>query len=405
MKRILTFTRLFIPAMIFSSVLIISGILGYNFKGGFNMGIDFRAGLIQEVQLASRAFSIGYDGPGNAVVSLSNTSLTIAVSGAGVQGFTYQYLLSDYGTIGTFAYALNQVEGITVTTVAPGSAPFKQLVLDTQSPPTLPPSTAEGDQIYWVHYLPAEAAPVPLEEVRSALSAFGDPAIQVLGDPAERHFMVRLQDSDIKENFSTADIGKALESRFGEGEAAVTSSNYVGSRFSQNLASQAIWLLGATLLLILIYASVRFKPRFAIGAVLGIIHDGLIMMGFIVWTGMEFNTTTIAAIMTILGYSINDTIVIFDRIRETMKIYPDDDFKTVLNRAITETLSRTFITTLTTMLAVISLYIFTTGSMKDFALALLVGLVSGVYSTIFIASGFVYLWQRKFGSKMKTEET
>jgi len=401
MKRILTFTRLFIPAMIFSLILIICGITGYKLKGGFNMGIDFRAGLIQEVQLAPRAFSIGYDGPGNAVVSLSNTNLTIAVSGAGVQGFTYQYLLSDYDTIGTFAYALNQVEGITVTTAAPGSASFKQLVLDTQSAPALPPSTAEGDQIYWVHYLPTGAAPVPLEEVRSALSAFGDPAIQVLGDPTERHFMVRLQDSEIKENFTTADIGKALESRFGEGEAAVTSSNYVGSRFSQNLASQAIRLLGATLLLILIYASIRFKPCFAIGAVLGIIHDGLIMVGFIVWTGMEFNTTTIAAIMTILGYSINDTIVIFDRIRETIKIYPDDDFKTVLNRAITETLSRTFITTLTTMLAVISLYIFTTGSMKDFALALLVGLVSGVYSTIFIASGFVYLWEKNFGSKIE----
>ncbi|MDR2701764.1 MAG: protein translocase subunit SecF [Spirochaetaceae bacterium] len=403
MKRILTFSRLFLPAMIFSSVLIISGIAGYKFKGGFNMGIDFRAGLIQEVQLASRAFSISYDGPGNAVVSLSNTSLTIAVSGAGVQGFTYQYLLSDYGTIGAFAYALNQVEGISVTSAAPGSSSFSQLVLDAQSAPVLPPSTAEEDQTYWVHYLPSGAAPVPLEEVRSALSVFGEPAIQVLGDPAERHFMVRLQDSDIKEDFTTADIGKALEGRFGEGEAAITSSNYVGSRFSKNLANQAIWLLGATLLLILIYASVRFKPQYAVGAVLGIIHDGLIMVGFIVWTGMEFNTTTIAAIMTILGYSINDTIVIFDRIRETVKIYPDDDFKTVLNRAITETLSRTFITTLTTMLAVISLYVFTTGSMKDFALALLVGLVSGVYSTIFIASGFVYFWERKFAGK--TEET
>jgi preprotein translocase subunit SecF len=402
MKRILTFTRLFFPAMVFSSILIISGIMGYWIKGGFNMGIDFRAGLIQEVQLASRAFSISYDGPGNAVISLSNTSLTITVSGAGVPGFTYQYLLSDYGTIGAFAHALNQVEGISVTTAASGSASFRQLVLDAQSAPVLPPSTAE-EETYWVHYLPSGAAPVPLEDVRSALFVFGEPAIQVLGDPVERHFMIRLQDSDIKENFTATDIGKALESRFGEGEVAVTSSNYVGSRFSQNLASQAIWLLGATLLLILIYASLRFKPRFAVGAVLGIIHDGLIMVGFIVWTGMEFNTTTIAAIMTILGYSINDTIVIFDRIRETVKIYPDDDFKTILNRAITETLSRTFITTLTTMLAVISLYIFTTGSMKDFALALLVGLVSGVYSTIFIASGFVFFCERKFAGK--TEET
>jgi preprotein translocase subunit SecF len=107
---------------------------------------------------------------------------------------------------------------------------------------------------------------------------------------------------------------------------------------------------------------------------------------------MEFNTITIAAVLTILGYSINDTIVIFDRIRETRRIYPDDDFRSILDRAVSETLSRTVITTLTTMLAVVSLYIFTTGSIRDFALCLIVGMISGVYSTIFIASGFVLFW-------------
>jgi preprotein translocase subunit SecF len=117
------------------------------------------------------------------------------------------------------------------------------------------------------------------------------------------------------------------------------------------------------------------------------------MVAFITWTRMEFNTTTIAAILTILGYSINDTIVIFDRIRETRRIYPDDRFVDILDRSLSETLSRTIITTATTMLAVLSLYIFTTGSMKDFALALLVGMVSGVYSTIFIASGFANFWE------------
>ncbi|MDR0878451.1 MAG: protein translocase subunit SecF, partial [Treponema sp.] len=100
-------------------------------------------------------------------------------------------------------------------------------------------------------------------------------------------------------------------------------------------------------------------------------------------------------------YSINDTIFIFDRIRETRRIYPDDKFVDTLDRALTETLSRTIITTLTTMLAVVSLYIFTTGSMKDFALALLVGMVSGVYSTIWIASGFVNLWEVQKNKKAR----
>jgi preprotein translocase subunit SecF len=126
--------------------------------------------------------------------------------------------------------------------------------------------------------------------------------------------------------------------------------------------------------------------------VLAIAHDALIMVTFIVWTRMEFNTTTIAAILTILGYSINDTIVIFDRVRESRRIYPEESFVNILDRSLSETLSRTLITTITTMIAVLSLFIFTTGSMKEFALALLVGMVSGVYSTIFIAVGFTNFW-------------
>jgi preprotein translocase subunit SecF len=187
----------------------------------------------------------------------------------------------------------------------------------------------------------------------------------------------------------------ALEAAFGEGEVVVTRSDFVGSRFSAQLASQAGILLFLTMLLILAYVSVRFKPQFAIGAVLAIAHDALIMVAFIAWSRMEFATTTIAAILTILGYSINDTIVIFDRIRETRRLFPDDTFSGQLDRSITETLGRTVITTLTTMLAVLSLYIFASGSMKDFALALLVGMVSGVYSTIFIACGFANFWDRK----------
>ena len=396
MKRIIHFSRFFIPAVIVSLAIIIFGLAGYFTLGGFNMGIDFRAGLIQEVQLVSRAFSLSYDGPGNAVISLNNTALNITVSGVGVHGYNAQYLLSDYNTVGAFAQAVNQVEGITANPAVPASTLFRTFVLDAQAAPILPPSETGG---FWIHYLPLDAGIVSLDEVRSALTAFGNPAVQILGNPAERRFMIRMQDSDIGKDFNTADISAALDKHFGTGETAVTSSNYVGSRFSKNLANQAVWLLSATLVLILIYAAIRFKPQFAVGAILGIIHDGLIMVAFIVWSRMEFNTTTIAAILTVLGYSINDTIVVFDRIRENIRIYPDDIFETVLNRATTETLNRTFITTITTMLAVLSLYIFTTGSMKDFALATIVGLVSGPYSTIFIANAAVLFWEKKLKRK------
>ncbi len=139
----------------------------------------------------------------------------------------------------------------------------------------------------------------------------------------------------------------------------------------------------------MIYCSLRFQPAYAVGAVLSVVHDALIMVAFIVFTRMEFNTSSIAAILTIVGYSINDTIVIYDRIREKVKFNPNAPFRENMNRGVTETLSRTFITVLTVLLAAISLYVFTSGNIKDFSLAIIVGLISGTYSSVFIASAFV----------------
>ena len=399
MKRIVQFSRYFIPAAIISLLLVGAGAARL-ISDGFNLGIDFQAGLIEEVQLVPHAFSLAYDGPGNAVVSLSSSALTITISGVGVQGFSSQYLLSDYNTIDAFAFAINQIEGITAVSAA-GSTPFRSLAMDSATVPILPASDMER---YYMYYLPVEAETVSLEELRTALAVFPNPAVQVLGDPSERRFLIRMQDSDLRPGFNTAEIGQALENHFGRGEVAITSSNYVGSRFSQNLVDQVIWLISGTLVLILIYIVIRFKPQFAVGAVIGIINSSFIVVAFIVWSRMEFNVPTIAAILTVMGYSVNDTIVVFDRIRENLTKFPDDDFEMLLNRATTETLSRTFITMLTTLLAVVSLYIFTVGSMKDFALAVIVGLIAGPFSTIFIANGAVLFWEKKIKRKIKPKE-
>jgi len=184
-------------------------------------------------------------------------------------------------------------------------------------------------------------------------------------------------------------LKQAFVAAFGEENLAVISTDFVGSRFSKSLAQQAVWLVLATLVLIWVYAAFRFRWDFAVGAVLAIMHDALIMVAFVVWSRMQFNSTTIAAILTIIGYSINDTVVVFDRIRENMKFHPEMNITDILNLSQTEMLGRSIITTVTTMLAVTSLFVFTTGDMKSFALALLVGMTSGVYSTIFIASAFI----------------
>jgi preprotein translocase subunit SecF len=387
--KIIRFSKLFIPSAVFSSILIAAGLAGYFIKGGFNLGVDFQAGLIQEVQFAPPALGLTWHGRGNASVSFDRGNLYVVVSGAGVDNVTHSFSFAAYPTVGALSAALDAQDGLELVMFAPAGASSSLLIQSAQVNPQL------GADPYIVHYLPEDSAEIPIEDVRAALTPLGTVSVQVLGESSERRFMIRMEDSELgAENSIPAEkVIAALEGRFGDNGVAVTRSDYVGSRFSKQLTDQTGLLMALTLVLILIYASIRFKPQFAIGAVLAIAHDALIMTGFITWTRMEFNTTTIAAILTILGYSINDTIVVFDRIRENRRIRPDGCFVDILDRSLSETLSRTIITTITTMLAVLSLYIFTTGSMKDFALSLLAGMVSGVYSTIFIASGFANFWE------------
>jgi preprotein translocase subunit SecF len=385
--RIIRFSKLFLPTAILSTALIAAGLVAY-FLNGFNLGVDFQAGLIQEVQFAPTAISLTYSGRGNASVSMDRNGLYIVISGSGMEAATHSFPFAGYASIEDLNAALSMVEGLSAVNAAGAEASARNLVQSAQGNPLL------GAEPYAVHYLPDNLPEIPIEDVRSALSALGTVSVQVMGVPADRHFMIRLEDSEIDggQGVPAERIIDSLEEAFGEGGVAVTRSDYVGSRFSKQLSDQAGLLMGLTLLLILIYASIRFKPQFAIAAVLAIAHDAFVIVAFVAWTRMEFNTTTIAAVLTILGYSINDTIVIFDRIRENRRIYPDEKPVDTLDRSLTETLSRTIITTMTTMLAVLSLYIFTTGSMKDFALCMLVGMVSGVYSTVYIASGFVNFW-------------
>ncbi|MDR1900420.1 MAG: protein translocase subunit SecF [Treponema sp.] len=397
MKRIIRFSRFFLPAVIFSLILAAAGITGYALKG-FNLGVDFQAGFIQEVQFAPAALSLTWSGQGNAIFSFDRTNVYIVIAGAGVEGRTHAFPFSRYGTLGALADALgSQVEGIAVSLTAGRDVSSLWLMQSAQGNPQL------GSDPYVVHYIDPAAGAVNIRDVRDALTSLGETvSVQNLGNPEDRHFMIRLRfEEEGSAGIPAGRIVDSLEAYFGRGSVAVLRSDLVDQRFSRNLTDQAGRLLGLTLLIILIYASIRFKPQYAIGAVLALIHDALIMVAFISWSRMEFNTTTIAAILTILGYSINNTIVIFDRIRESRHIYPNSGFVDILDRSLSETLGRTIITTFTTMLAVLALYIFTTGSIKDFALALLVGLVSGAYSSMFIAPGFVNFWDRQSEKRKK----
>jgi len=145
---------------------------------------------------------------------------------------------------------------------------------------------------------------------------------------------------------------------------------------------------------ILVYVAFRYEFSFAVGAVLAVIHDVLMTIGCYWLSGREMNATFVAAVLTIIGFSINDTIVIFDRIREDLKLGLRGSFRELINQALNQTLSRTIITSGTVFLATVSLFVFGGGAINDFAFTFLVGIITGTYSSIYIASALVLWWHK-----------
>ena len=170
----------------------------------------------------------------------------------------------------------------------------------------------------------------------------------------------------------------------------------VGPSVGRDLKWAALWSVLWSIVILLVYISWRFEFRFAIGAIAALVHDVLITLGIFAVLSKEINLPTVAAFLTIIGYSLNDTIVVFDRIRENSQSLRGTDYQTVLNRSINQSLSRTVITSLTTLFVVLVIFIITTSGeeINTFALALIVGVVVGTYSSVFIASPIVYLWNR-----------
>lgn len=188
-------------------------------------------------------------------------------------------------------------------------------------------------------------------------------------------------------------VAEKLQAEFGEKSYEILETNFVGPRVGKDLRVKGIEAMVYTLLGMLIYISFRFEFRYALGAVLALLHDGIITMGALILTQREFNLSTIAAILTILGYSINDTIVIFDRIREGTKRLRRLPFHEMINTALNETLSRTILTSVTVFITVFFLWLLGGGVIHDFSFAMMVGVVTGTWSTIYIASSFVIWWE------------
>jgi len=233
-------------------------------------------------------------------------------------------------------------------------------------------------------------------EIRSALAPLSaSPVVQRLaGTETGEEYIVRMEVPEEE----TADFSKklqdTLDQAFGKGSVEIRGLEMVGPKVGRDLRESAIWATVIALVLLLIYMGFRFTLSMGLGAVLCLLHDLIIVYGFFVWTGREFNLTILAAILTVVGYDINDTIVLCDRVRDNVKAMKRNSLVEILNSAINQTLSRTVLTSGFTLLVVIALLVYGTTVLRDFAWALFVGMIFGTYSSIFVASPLVLALDR-----------
>ena len=234
--------------------------------------------------------------------------------------------------------------------------------------------------------LQPDLQPLSVEQVRTALADAGYPDAEILRmtDATSDHayFQIKSKNSETGD-----DIKEAMHKAFpGYYHAEPRSQEKVGPKVGGELKHKAVWAIFWAMLFIILYIWWRFQLTFGLAAVAALLHDVLITLGIFSITGKEVSLAVVAALLTIVGYSLNDTIVVFDRIREDLKVYRRESYESVINHSINETLNRTVITSLTTFLVVLALYIFGGPVIRDFSFALLIGVVVGTYSSIFIAS-------------------
>ncbi|MBL6673948.1 MAG: protein translocase subunit SecF [Candidatus Puniceispirillum sp.] len=229
--------------------------------------------------------------------------------------------------------------------------------------------------------------PADISGLRADLGqlGLGDISLQEFGTPTD--VLVRVQRQVGDEEAQIAAIA-AISSTLGD-SYDIRRTEFVGPTVGAELAEKGMLAVACALLAIMVYIWFRFEWQFSIAAILALAHDVLSTVGLFALTSFEFNLATVAAILTIAGYSINDTVVVFDRVRENLRRYKSYEIRDIINKSLNETLSRTVMTSFTTLLALLAITIFGGAVLRDFALAMIWGVLIGTYSSVFVAVGFL----------------
>jgi preprotein translocase subunit SecF len=245
---------------------------------------------------------------------------------------------------------------------------------------------------------------VSIDEIRQALEEvqLGSSSIQEFGEAGGNEYLVRIDAESADLSALNERVKSALAQRFGADKFEVRRIEAVGAKIGADLRQRGTLSVIAATIVMGVYIWIRFGAAFGgrfgllfgVGAVIALIHDVLITVGALILANYEFDLTVIAALLTIVGFSVNDTVVICDRIRENLRKIKRESLESIINLSINESLSRTILTTSTALMVLLALYILGGAVIRPFAFALLVGFISGVYSTIFIASPVILMWER-----------
>ncbi|MBF0564136.1 MAG: protein translocase subunit SecF [Nitrospirae bacterium] len=237
--------------------------------------------------------------------------------------------------------------------------------------------------------------PTNLHDVRGALEHDGINGAELQDLPTVNKILIVLKQKDEKAVGLSEKVISALEKNLRDTKLTVDSVAEIGPKVGKRLRVDAMWAVIASVIGILAYVGWRFQFSFSVGATVATFHDVLAVLGLFYVLGREMNLILLTALLTIAGYSLTDTVVVFDRIRENLRLMFKETPEFIINRSINEVLSRTIITSLTVILATISLFIFGGEVLHEFALAMLFGVAVGTYSSVFVASPVVLLWSGK----------
>jgi preprotein translocase SecF subunit len=247
------------------------------------------------------------------------------------------------------------------------------------------------------------AKPINTERVRDAVSELGLEGAEIKSFGAPNQYIIRIKNSSTP----TTDIAAAIDKAIPDVDMKLLKVDNIGPKIGKELRNQSIIALIIALAALMIYIAFRFEFKFGIGAVIAITHDVVISFCIAIIINrlgiatIEINQTFLAAILTVIGYSINDTVIIFDRIRENMEIMKGKDIATITNESLNETLSRTVITVLTVLLVLVTLIVWGGPVLRPFAILMTLGTVFGTYSSIYIASSVVIIMEHRKQKKAK----